>query len=350
VTTLFMVGGSPLKAMVMLALGVFLSTVGMDVVNGAERFTFGFVNLAGGFDLAAVVMGLFGVSEILFNVEEMAQGQVLTRTIRGLWPTLRDWADSWAAILRGSALGFGLGVLPGGGPVTAAFLSYAVEKRVARQPERFGHGAIEGVAGPEAANNAAVAGAMIPLLSLGLPSNAVTALLLGALVIHGVQPGPLLMAQHPEIFWGVIASLYIGNVMLLVLNLPLVGLWVQLLRVPYRILFPLILLITVIGTYSINHNIFDVWVMVAFGLAGYILRKLQYEVAPLVLALVLGPLMEQSLRQALIMSSGNPLIFVTRPIAGVLVAVCVVLVAVLVLGGRRGVAAAGGEHSPEGSS
>ncbi|MEK7837405.1 MAG: tripartite tricarboxylate transporter permease, partial [candidate division NC10 bacterium] len=299
------------------------------------------------------VMGLFGVSEILLNIEESAAGEIVSRKIRGLLPTLRDWRDSWAAILRGSALGFGLGVLPGGGPVTASFLSYALERRVSRHPERFGHGAIEGVAGPEAANNAAVAGAMIPLLSLGLPSNAVTALLLGALIIHGVQPGPMLMAQRPDIFWGVIASLYVGNVMLLVLNLPLVGLWVQLLRVPYRILFPIILLLTVIGTYSINHNIFDVWVMIGFGLAGYVLRKLDYELAPLVLALVLGPLLEQALRQSLIMSSGSPAIFVTRPITGALILLAAVLVILLVVGRRRNHREAGllaGPQPREGSS
>ncbi len=353
VMTLFMVGGSALKAMVMLALGVFLSTVGMDVVTGVERFALGSVNLSGGFDLVAVVMGLFGVSEILLNIEESARGEIFSRKIRGLMPTLRDWLDSWAAILRGTFLGFGLGVLPGGGPVTASFLSYAVERRLSRHPERFGRGAIEGVAGPEAANNAAVAGAMIPLLSLGLPSNAVTALLLGALIIHGVQPGPMLMAQRPDIFWGVIASLYVGNVMLLVLNLPMVGLWVQLLRVPYRILFPIILLLTVIGTYSINHNIFDVWVMIGFGLAGYVLRKLDYELAPLVLALVLGPLLEQALRQSLIMSSGSPAIFVTRPITGALMLLAAVLVILLVVGRRRNRREAGlpaGPQPREGSS
>ncbi|OGL19607.1 MAG: transporter [Candidatus Rokubacteria bacterium RIFCSPLOWO2_12_FULL_71_22] len=351
VVTLYMIGGSPLKAMVMLATGVFVSVVGMDIVNGAERFTFGSVNLSGGFDLVAVVMGLFGVSEILLNVEALARGEVFSRKIRGLLPTFRDWLDSWAAILRGTAIGFGFGVLPGGGPVTASFLSYAVERRLSRRPERFGHGAIEGVAGPEAANNAAVAGSMIPLLSLGLPSNAVTALLLGALVIHGVQPGPMLMTQHPDIFWGVIASLYVGNVMLLVLNLPLISLWVQLLRIPYRILFPSVLLLTVIGTYSINHNIFDVWVMIGFGLSGYVLRKLGYELAPLVLAMVLGPLLEQTLRQSLIMSTGNPAIFLTRPIAAALVLLAAALVAVLVLRQRRlGLAGADAtQHPTEGS-
>jgi putative tricarboxylic transport membrane protein len=314
-----------LKAFMMITAGICVSTVGMDVVNGVERFTFGSVNIAGGFDLVAVIMGMFGVSEILTNMEQFARGEVVRGKIRGLLPTLRDWRDSALPMLRGSALGFGLGILPGGGPVTAAFVSYAVERKVSRHPEKFGTGMIAGVAGPEAANNAAVAGSMIPMLSLGIPGNAVTALLLGALIIHGVQPGPMLMTQHPEIFWGVIASLYVGNVILLVLNLPLIGLWVQFLRIPYRILFPLILLLAVVGTYAANLNIFDVWVMIAFGVVGYLLVKLGYELAPFVLALVLGPLFEQSLRQSLIMSSDNWLIFFTRPISAGLLALAVLL-------------------------
>ncbi len=320
VVTMFMVGGSMLKAGLTIALGLFVSMVGMDVVNGVERFTFGFVNMTGGFDLVAVIMGMFGVSEILMNVERIARGEIIRAKIRGLLPSLKDWRDSALPILRGSALGFGLGILPGGGPVTASFVSYAVERKMSRHPEKFGTGVIEGVAGPEAANNAAVAGSLIPMLSLGIPSNAVTALLLGALIIHGVQPGPMLMTQHPEIFWGVIASLYVGNVILLVLNLPLIGIWVQFLRIPYRILFPLILLLAVVGTYATNTNIFDVWVMIGFGVLGYLLVKLKYELGPFILALVLGPLFEQSLRQSLIMSSQNVLIFLTRPISAALFA------------------------------
>ena len=320
-----MVGGSMLKALLMIALGLFVSTVGMDVVNGVERFTFGSVNMAGGFDLVAVIMGMFGVSEILMNMERITRGEIVRGKIRGLFPTLKDWRDSAMPILRGSALGFGLGILPGGGPVTASFVSYAIERKISRHPEKFGTGVIEGVAGPEAANNAAVAGSMIPMLSLGIPSNAVTALLLGALIIHGVQPGPMLMTQHPEIFWGVIASMYVGNVFLLVLNLPLIGMWVQFLRIPYRILFPLILLLAVVGTYAANLNIFDVWVMIGFGVLGYLLVKLGYELGPFILALVLGPLFEQSLRQSLIMSSDNVLIFLTRPISAALLGIGVVL-------------------------
>jgi putative tricarboxylic transport membrane protein len=332
VVTMFMVGGSMLKAVLMIALGIFVSTVGMDVVNGAERFTFGAVNLTAGFDLVAVIMGMFGVSEILMNMEHLVRGEVVRAKIKGLLPTLQDWRDSLLPILRGSGLGFALGILPGGGPVTASFVSYAVERKMSRHPEKFGTGVIEGVAGPEAANNAAVAGSMIPMLSLGIPSNAVTALLLGALIIHGVQPGPMLMTQHPEIFWGVIASMYVGNVMLLLLNLPLIGIWVQFLRIPYRILFPLILLLAVVGTYAANLNIFDVWVMIGFGVGGYLLVKLGYELAPFILALVLGPLFEQALRQSLIMSSDNVLIFVTRPISAALLALAAVLLLMFVRG------------------
>jgi putative tricarboxylic transport membrane protein len=323
VVTMFMVSGSTLKAVVMIALGILVSTVGMDVVNGVERFTFGSVDLTGGFDLVAVIMGMFGVSEILMNVDHLARGEVVRSKIRGLLPSRGEWRDSALPILRGSGLGFALGILPGAGPVTASFVSYAVERKLSRHPGRFGTGAIEGVAGPEAANNAAVAGAMIPMLSLGLPSNAVTALLMGALIIHGVQPGPLLMSQHPDIFWGVIASLYLGNVILLVLNLPLIGIWVQFLRIPYRILFPLVLLLAVVGTYAANLNIFDVWVMIGFGVLGYLLVKLGYELGPFILALVLGPMFEQALRQSLIMSSQSLLIFVTRPITAAILALCV---------------------------
>ena len=325
VCTIFMIQGSALKAIVMIALGIVISAVSIDVVNGRDRFTFGFVNLSAGAELVAIVMGLFGVSEILTNVEQMTKHEVVKSKIRDLWPSRADWRASWAPILRGSGLGFVLGILPGGGPVTAAFMSYAVEKRVSEHPEKFGTGAIEGLAGPESANNAAVAGSMIPLLSLGLPANAVTALLLGAFIIQGVQPGPLLMVQRPDLFWGVVASLYVGNVFLLILNLPLVGLWVQLLRVPYKILFPLILLLTVVGTYSTNKNLFDLWVMIGFGVLGYVLRKLEYDMSPLILSIVLAPLLEQSLRQSMVMSQDGAQIFFTRPVSAALFAASVIL-------------------------
>jgi putative tricarboxylic transport membrane protein len=328
VVCMYMVGGSMIKALVMIALGIFVSSIGMDVVNGIQRFTFGSINLAQGFDLVPVLMGTFGVSEILITMEEVfVRDFISSKKIKNLFPTARDWIDSIVPILRGSVLGFGIGIVPGGTPTSASFLSYGIEKRLSRHPERFGHGAIEGVAGPESANNSAVAASMVPLLSLGIPGNPVTALLIGALIIHGVQPGPMLMTQHPDIFWGVIASMYIGNVMLLILNLPLVGIWVQFLKVPYKILFPIIFLLCVIGSYSANLNMFDVWVMIGFGILGFLLRKRHYELGPFALALVLGPIMEQSLRQSLIMADMSPIIFVTRPISACLLALTLLLLA-----------------------
>jgi putative tricarboxylic transport membrane protein len=255
----------------------------------------------------------------------MAKSTLLADRIRGLWPSLADWRASWRPILRGSGLGFILGLVPGGGPVTAAFMSYALEKRIAAEPDRFGKGAIEGVAGPESANNSAVAGSLIPVLSLGIPSNPVTALLLGALIIQGIQPGPLFIAQRPDLFWGIVASMYIGNVFLLILNLPLVGLWVQFLRIPYRVMFPVVLLLCVVGTYSANKNVFDLWVMLGFGVGGYVLRKLEYDLAPFVIAFVLAPLLEQSLRQSLVMSPDGVMILAKRPVAALLLAASVVL-------------------------
>jgi putative tricarboxylic transport membrane protein len=329
VCTLFMISGSTLKGVLMIALGFLTAAVGIDVVNGQERFTFGSINLSGGIELLAVVIGLFGVAEVLANVETLVKSTVLTERIRHLWPTLADWRAAWRPMLRGSGLGFILGLVPGGGPVTASFMSYALEKRIAARPERFGKGAIEGVAGPESANNAAVAGSIIPVLSLGIPGNPVTALLLGALIIHGVQPGPLFMTQRPDLFWGIVASMYVGNVFLLLLNLPLVGLWAQLLRVPYRVLFPVVLLLSVVGTYSANKNVFDLWVMLGFGVAGYVLRKLAYDLAPFVIAFVLAPLLEQSLRQSLVMSPDGAMILVQRPVTALLLAASAILVVLM---------------------
>ena len=335
VICLFMIGGAISKAVLMIAFGLFVSTIGMDVVNGAERFTFDFVNLSKGFDLVAVIMGIFGLSEILFSVEEIYSRHIFEKKITGLLPSIKEWRDSIFSILRGSLLGFALGMLPGSGPVTASFISYGIERKVSRHPEKFGSGIIEGVAGPEAANNSAVAGSMIPLLSLGIPGNAVTALLLGAFIIHGIQPGPLLMTQHPDLFWGVIASMYVGNFMLLVLNLPLIGLWVQFLRIPYWILFPIIFLLCAIGSYSSNTNIFDVWTMIGFGVVGYFLRKMKYELSPFILALVLGPMLEQSLRQSLIISNQNPLIFITRPISASLLGITLLFLLIFARGMRK---------------
>ncbi len=329
VSCLYMIHGSKIKGVLMIALGFLAATVGMDIVNGRDRFTLGNVDLTAGIEILSVVIGLYGVAEILANVETVATNHVLAKKIKGLWPTLSDWKASWRPMMRGSVLGFFLGLVPGGGPVTASFVSYTMERRLARDPKRFGKGAIEGVAGPEAANNAAVSGGMIPLFTLGIPGNAVTALLLGALVIQGVQPGPTFITTRPDLFWGVVASMYVGNVFLLLLNLPLVGLWVQCLRIPYRVLFPLILLLSIVGTYSANKNVFDLWVMLGFGVAGYLLRKLQYEFSPFLIAFVLAPMLEQSLRQSMVMSPDGIMIFGQRPIAAGLVVASVVL-AVLV--------------------
>ncbi|HEV7267273.1 MAG TPA: tripartite tricarboxylate transporter permease [Falsiroseomonas sp.] len=334
VCTILMIQGSALKGMVMIGLGAALAAIGMDIVTGEFRFTFGTIELAGGIDLLAVVIGLFGVSEILANVEQAARGMRVKAPFFGVWPRAADWRAAWAPTLRGSGLGFAVGLVPGGGPVTASFLSYAMERRVGKNPETFGKGRIEGVAGPEAANNAAVSSGMIPLLSLGIPGNAVTALLMGALIINGVQPGPMMIVDRADVFWGVVASLYIGNVFLLLLNLPLVGLWVQLLRVPYAVLFPSILLLALVGTYSSNRSFFDLWVMLGFGVAGWFLRKLGYELAPLVLAFVLAPLLEQSLRQSMVMSPDGALIFLERPIAVVLLALAAVALALVAFKGR----------------
>jgi putative tricarboxylic transport membrane protein len=329
VCTLFMISGSAVKGVLMVALGFLVAAVGIDVVNGRERFTFGSVNLSGGIELLSVVIGLFGLTEVFSNVEQRLKTTVVAERITGLWPSLADWRASWRPMLRGSGLGFLLGLVPGGGPVTASFMSYALEKRIARDPQRFGKGAIEGVAGPESANNAAVAGSIIPVLSLGIPGNPVTALLLGALIIQGIQPGPLFMTQRPDLFWGIVASMYVGNVFLLVLNLPLVGAWAQLLRVPYRVLFPVVLLLCVVGAYSANKNVFDLWVMLAFGIGGYVLRKLEYDLAPFVIAFVLAPLLEQSLRQSLVMSPDGAMILLQRPVTAALLASSAVLAALM---------------------
>ncbi len=312
---IYLAKGSVLKAVAMALVGLFLGTIGSDFITGQLRFTFGNLTLMDGIGLVPVVMGLFGIAEVLENLEQTLQRDVFTTSYSGLLPNRKDWKVSIGPISRGSLLGFFLGILPGGGAVISSFASYALEKRVSKHPELFGKGAIEGVAAPETANNAATGGAFIPLLTLGIPCNAVMALMLGALLIHGIQPGPLLMKQNPDLFWGVVASMYIGNAMLLVLNLPLIGLWVKLLKVPYSILFPLILLFCIVGSYSLNNNYEEVIIMIVFGVFGYLMRKFDYEAAPLVFALVLSPLIENALRQSLLMSHGSFGIFFTRPVS-----------------------------------
>ena len=322
----FLAGGSMIKAMIMVAIGLFLGTIGMDIVLAKPKFTFGIPALMDGVGIIPVIMGLYGVAEVLLNIEEQGFSREVFRTrISNLLPNLKDLRKSIASIFRGTLIGFSLGILPGGGATVSSFAAYAIEKKISKHPEKFGQGAIEGVAAPETANNAGTAGAFVPLLTLGIPSNATMALLMGLLLTHGVQVGPLLLKHHSDIFWGVIVSMYIGNVMLLILNLPLIGIWVKILRVPYPILFPLILLFCVIGSYSLNDNITDVLIMIGFGIFGYLMKKFKYETAPLVLALVLTPMMERALRQSLIISHGSFLIFITRPISAVLLSTAIFL-------------------------
>ncbi|MGA2466696.1 MAG: tripartite tricarboxylate transporter permease [Thermodesulfobacteriota bacterium] len=321
----FLARGSMLKAMMMAALGLFLGTIGTDIMVGKPKFTFGIRTLMDGVGLIPVAMGLFGISEIILNVEEGLEKEVFKTKISNLFPNLKDWKDSAWPIVRGTIFGFFLGVLPGGGAAVSSFTSYAVEKRFSKYPEKFGTGVIEGVAGPETANNSGATGAFVPLLTLGIPSNAVMALLLGLLLTQGVQVGPLLLKQHSEIFWGVVCSMYIGNVMLLVLNLPLIGVWVKILKVPYPILFPLILLFCVIGAYSLNNDTGEVLIMIFFGVVGYFMKKFDYEPAPLLLALILSPMMESNFRQALLVSQGSFLIFISHPISAALLIIALIL-------------------------
>jgi putative tricarboxylic transport membrane protein len=323
----FLTQGSMAKALLMACVGAVLGLIGLDSITAQPRLTFDRMELYDGIGLVPVVMGLFGMAEVLANLERPIARQIIKTKLSQLWPNRADWKASAWPMARGTVLGFFLGILPGGGAVISSFASYALEKRLSKTPERFGRGAIEGVAGPEAANNAAAGGAFIPLLTLGIPPNVVMALLLGAFIIHGLQPGPLLMTQNPTLFWGIVVSMYIGNAMLLVLNLPLVGMWAQLLRVPYNVLFPLIVLFSIIGVYCSSNNVFDVYVMIGFGILGYLMRKTGYEPAPLVLAFVLGPMLENNLRKALILSQGDLSTFLSRPIS----AVCLALAAMLLI-------------------
>lgn len=318
-------GTSILKGLILLLVGLLLGTVGLDPVSGKIRFTFGSIALQSGFDFVTLAMGVFGLGEILCNLEETMKAEIITTKVGNIFPTLKDWAEAKWAIIRGALIGFFVGIIPGGGAVISSLASYAVEKRRSKHPERFGEGAIEGVAGPESANNAASSSSFIPLMTLGIPGNASIAMIFAALLIQGITPGPFLLQEHPDVFWGVIASMYVGNAMLLVLNLPLVGLWVQLLKVPYGILAPMVVLFTTVGVYSVANQTFDIFALLFFALLGYLIRKLKFEPGPLPLAFVLGPLIENSLRQSLLMSGGSMSIFVTRPISGALIALFVVL-------------------------
>ena len=324
--------GSVIKAVAMIILGLLLGLVGTDGNTGGQRFTLGITELSDGIDFAVLAIGVFGVGEIITNLAQPAETRSLVmQKVTRLWPTAEDFRQAWPAVLRGTALGSILGVLPGGGAALSSFAAYVFEKKVAKDPSRFGRGAVEGVAGPESANNAGAQTSFIPMLTLGIPGNAVMALMIGAMTIHGIQPGPQVMAERPETFWGMVASMWIGNLMLVVINLPLIGIWVQLLKVPYRFLYLSVLLFCAIGVYTISNSPFAVLLAAFFGVLGFIFTKLECEPAPMLLGFVLGPLMEENLRRAMRISSGDPMIFVTRPISLVLLIAAAVLLVMVAL-------------------
>ncbi len=319
---------SMVHSLIMLGLGLGLGTVGMEVASGSTRFTFGRVDLSQGIGMIPVAMGVYGISEVLSIAEQIVKiPQAIKVRLRELFPTRNEWWRATPAMFRGSALGFLIGLIPGPSTILSGFYSYVLEKRISRHPNEFGKGAIEAVAGPEAANNGACAGVMIPLLSLGLPFGAAAAMLLGGLMIHGVQPGPLLINKHPDIFWGVVASMYIGNLMLLVLNLPMVGVFASILRVPQHILMALILMICVVGAFSVNNSILDVWILLGTGIAGYFLRKLGFNMAPLLLGLILGPMLEENLITSLMMTRGRIFDILARPLTAAIFACGIVVLA-----------------------
>jgi putative tricarboxylic transport membrane protein len=328
-------GGSMLKGMAMALVGLMLGTIGIDVLIGAPRFTFDNVNLLDRLDFLPVAVGLFAIGELLYNIWRPVRVEPIKATLSGLLPTRQDWRDSSGAIARGTAIGFFVGMLPGAGATISSFLAYATEKRVSKRPEMFGTGVIEGVAAPESANNAASTGALVPLMALGIPGSGTTAVMLGALTLYGLQPGPLMLSTHPEVFWGLVASMYIGNVMLLILNLPLAPLFASILRVPYSILIPVIFGIALFGVYSVENSLFNVGVTILFGGIGFLMRIYGYPPAPLVLALVLGPMLEKALRQSLQMSLGDPEIFVTRPVSAIILILAVAALLLPLISGMR---------------
>jgi TctA family transporter len=321
--------GSLIKAIAMIVLGLLMGIIGTDVNSGVARYSFGLPELIDGVGIGTVAMGMFGFSEIIRNLEQGEEREVFTKSVTGLWPNWSDIKQAFPATVRGTALGSMLGILPGGGPVLGAFSAYTLEKKIAKDPSRFGKGAIEGVAAPESANNAAAQTSFIPLLTLGIPSNPVMALMIGAMIIHGIQPGPQIMTAKPELFWGMIASMWVGNFLLVVLNLPLIGMWVKLLTVKYDYLYPAILIFCCIGVYSISNAWMDVILAAFFGFVGYVFIKLETEPAPLLLGFVLGPMMEENLRRALLLSRGDPVVFVTRPISLTLLILSAVLILIV---------------------
>ena len=316
----YMSGGSMVKSLAMAVLGLLLGMVGIDQMSGYFRFSYGVMELGDGLGVVPIAVGLFGIAEVLATAGQEVPPKVLKPKLRELLPSRQEWRDSVMPIGRGTVLGFLIGIIPGSAHIIASFVSYAVERRLSRHPEEFGQGAVAGVAGPESANNSATSGAFVPMLALGVPSGPIPAVMMAALMVHGVSPGPLLITQQPELFWGFIASMYVGNVMLLALNLPMVGIFVNVLRVPYSFLYPSIILFCVVGVYAVNGSVVDVWIALIMGALGYILRKLGFETAPIVLGAILAPMIELALRQSLAMSDGQYAIFVSRPISGTLLA------------------------------
>jgi TctA family transporter len=336
ITTAVLVHGSMIKGIGVALLGVLFGLAGIDVTSGVDRFTFGVPGLAEGIEFVIVAMGLFAFAEIVRNLEHQEKREVFLTRVTGLMPTLADLKKSAGAILRGTAIGSFFGILPGAGQTIAAFGAYAVEKKISRTPEKFGTGVIEGVAAPEAANNAAAQTAFIPTLTLGIPGSGTMALMLGALMIQGITPGPRVLTTHPELFWGLIASMWIGNLALVILNLPLIGLWVSMLKIPYRWLYPIILVFSCIGIYTVNHSQVDVWLMVVFGVLGYVFMKLDCEPAPFILGFLLGPMLEVNFRRAMLLSRGDLSIFVMHPIsAGFLIAAVALIILMVIPAIRR---------------
>lgn len=331
IASVVMASGSLLQAFGMILTGLLLGMVGTDVNSAVPRFTFDVPMLSDGINFVVLAMGIFGLGEIVANLEAEGERTLLTRKVTGLMPTRADWRRIIGPIFRGTALGSVLGILPGGGAALASFGSYSLEKRLSKEPERFGKGAIEGVAGPESANNAGAQTSFIPMLTLGLPSNSVMALMIGAMLIQGIQPGPSVMTEQPTLFWGLIASMWIGNLMLLVLNLPLIGLWVRMIAIPYHFLFPTIIALCAIGVFSVNNSLFDVYAMAFFGVVGYVFRKLEVEPAPMLLAFILGPMMEEFLRRTLLFSKGDPSVLLTRPLSAGLLSIAAIMLLLVVL-------------------
>jgi TctA family transporter len=331
IAAVVLANGSIWKALAMVVLGLLLGMIGTDVNSGVARFSFDVPELSDGIEFAVVAMGMFGFAEIILNLEQRENREVFTSKVGRLLPTMPEFKRSILPILRGTTLGSILGILPGGGAVLASFSTYAMEKKLSKHPEEFGKGAIEGVAGPEAANNAGAQTSFIPMLTLGIPTTPVLALMVAAMMIHNIQPGPQVMTSNPNLFWGLIVSMWIGNFMLVILNLPLIGIWIKLLTVPYRVLFPAILLFCCIGAYSLNNNVFDVFMTIPFAILGYVFKKLECEPAPLLLGFVLGKLMEEYLRRAMTISRGDWMVFLTRPLSASLLAVAVIMLIIVFL-------------------